>query len=300
METAVDAVDDHGDAVAELVGQMLAEKAADDRRRQHAIVDPEARRIAFLSFDPQSSLHRRDDVAALTQLAKSRLQAVAQGPDPWRLFGREPHAPELLQSPETRGTVRDVPLVGRRVAKVEKPLSHLFDQGAIDPGEAILVELDRQLLLSFELADRPEFQGHQLARPLSDAMRNVVAVDDQVLAPFVASVDDDMDVGMAGVEMVDRHPVEPGAEILLDLGHQVAREASEIVERDPILGRDDEAETVAIVLATREEGITVGATLARRIELASLAIPRGAVALDVAQMRRRANRPARPPGRSAP
>ncbi|MCC8234753.1 hypothetical protein [Pinisolibacter aquiterrae] len=95
--------------------------------------------------------------------------------------------------------------------------------------------------------------------------------------------------------MVDRHPVEPGAEILLDLGHQVAREAGEIVEGDPILGRDDEAELVAIVLATREEGITVGAILARRIELAALAIPRGAVALDVAQMRRRATAlPCRP------
>ncbi|EQB00574.1 hypothetical protein L286_17470 [Sphingobium sp. HDIP04] len=51
-----------------------------------------------------------------------------------------------------------------------------------------------------------------------------------------------------------------------------------------IFGRNDKAELVAIILAAIKKGISISAIVGRRIELATFAIARGAVALDVAQM----------------
>ena len=58
----------------------------------------------------------------------------------------------------------------------------------------------------------------------------------------------------------------------------------EIAELRTVLRRDDDAELVAIVLATIEEGIAVGPVLRRRIKPPALAIARGAVALNITQM----------------
>src|SRR5712664_2779519 len=49
---AVDAIDDEGQVFAELVGEMLVDDPADDRRRGRAVVNPEARRIALKAFRP--------------------------------------------------------------------------------------------------------------------------------------------------------------------------------------------------------------------------------------------------------
>src|SRR5690606_1211604 len=92
------------------------------------------------------------------------------------------------------------------------------------------------------------------------------------------------DMGMAGVVVIDRDPIEPSAEIGFHLGHEVARIGREVGKIGAILARDDEAELVAILRAALDEGSTAVAVLAGRIELAALALARGAVALDVAQM----------------
>ena len=55
---------------------------------------------------------------------------------------------------------------------------------------------------------------------------------------------------VVGVPMVDRHPVELGAEVLLDVLHQLAGEGLEVSELRPVLWRDDEAEVVAISAKT--------------------------------------------------
>jgi hypothetical protein len=60
--------------------------------------------------------------------------------------------------------------------------------------------------------------------------------------------------------------------------------AGQVFDLGSILRRDDEAELVAIVPAAIEKGVTIGTILGRRIEPAALAIARGAIALDVAQM----------------
>ncbi|WP_242443349.1 hypothetical protein [Sphingobium sp. LB126] len=89
---------------------------------------------------------------------------------------------------------------------------------------------------------------------------------------------------MAGIVVIDSHPIEFRAKVGLDAAHQIAGVVGEIGKIGGILGRDDEAELVAIILAAIKEGISISAVLGRRIELATLAITRCSVALDVAQM----------------
>jgi hypothetical protein len=60
-----------------------------------------------------------------------------------------------------------------------------------------------------------------------------------------------MAVRMAGIEVIDRDPIEPGAEIPFHLPHHVAGEAAQVREPIAILGRNNEAELVAVPLAPR-------------------------------------------------
>src|SRR3546814_14359235 len=59
--------------------------------------------------------------------------------------------------------------------------------------------------------------------------------------------DQDMAMGMARVEMIHRHPVQGRTQILLHLRHQVAGKIAQMIEGRTILGRDDQAELVAVV-----------------------------------------------------
>src|SRR5882672_139150 len=88
---AINAIDDEGQVFAELVGEMLVDDAADDRRRGRAVVNPEACRIAREAFRPQYLVHGLDDIAALAQFAQGGLQLFAQLPAAWRLFRGKPH-----------------------------------------------------------------------------------------------------------------------------------------------------------------------------------------------------------------
>ena len=58
--------------------------------------------------------------------------------------------------------------------------------------------------------------------------------------------------------MIDGDPIELGAEILLHLADQLAGEALEVGHLRRVLGRDDEAEMVAVLLAPLGEGLGVG------------------------------------------
>ncbi|GGE03135.1 hypothetical protein GCM10011345_05720 [Gemmobacter megaterium] len=91
-------------------------------------------------------------------------------------------------------------------------------------------------------------------------------------------------MGMAGIVVIDRHPIEFRAKVGLDAAHQIAGVFGEVGKIGGIFWRNDKAELVAIVLAAIKEGISIGAVLRGGIELATFAIARGAVALDVAQM----------------
>jgi hypothetical protein len=116
-------------------------------------------------------------------------------------------------------------------------------------------------------------------------MPDVVSRNDEVAPLVVAAADHDMRVRVSRVEVVDRHPVELGVEVLLHLPHQVADEGLEVLQAAAVLRRDDEPELVRIALRAVEEGSAVGLVAGGIVELARSPVAGDAVALDVAQVR---------------
>jgi hypothetical protein len=97
---------------------------------------------------------------------------------------------------------------------------------------------------------------------------NIVARDVENLAVVGEAPDEDVGVGMAGVVVIDSDPVEPGAEVLFHLVHEVAGEAAQVAQVGGVLGAGDEAELVTILPAPGEEGATVGVALQGRVGVA--------------------------------
>ncbi|MAN88743.1 MAG: hypothetical protein CL555_18655 [Algoriphagus sp.] len=170
------------------------------------------------------------------------------------------------------------------MAQVEEPSVGFLDHGPVDAGKTILVDLGGELAGLLDLPNGTEFQRRQLAGPFADTMNDVVAVDDQILPQIVLAPDDDMHMGMAGVVVIDRHPIELGAEVGFHPAHEVAGIGRKVRQLRAVVGRDDEPELVAVILAAFQEGVAIRAVLGARIKLAALAVARGAVALDIAQM----------------
>ena len=93
-----------------------------------------------------------------------------------------------------------------------------------------------------------------------------------------------MAVRMAGVEMIDRDPIEPGSEVLLHLKHDVAGEAAQIGQLVVIIGRDDKAELMAIVPPPLHKRPPVSDVRRRSIEPSALPFPVPPIALQIAQV----------------
>src|SRR5437868_10022972 len=85
--------------------------------------------------------------------------------------------------------------------------------------------------------------------------------------------------------MVHRHPVELRSEVLLGLRHEPADHGLQVGIFGTIFRCDDEPELVAVSAATFEECLAVGTIEFGRIEPAALTFARGAVALEISQVR---------------
>ena len=143
---------------------------------------------------------------------------------------------------------------------------------ALASDEPVLVDFGRELAGLLAFRDRAKFQRGKRARPLPDAMGEVVAIDDEGFAAIIATTHDDMDMGMACVVVVDGDPVELCAEVGFDAAHEVAGMPCQVGKLGGILRRNDEPELMAIVASPREESLAIGLILGRGIELARRAV----------------------------
>ena len=132
---------------------------------------------------------------------------------------------------------------------------------------------------------RPQVERHQLGQARPHAVRNIFPGDDQVPARLVPAAKHDVRVRMAGVAMVDRDPVEPGPEILFEPVHQPPGQRFQIIILIAVLGRYDEAELVAIACRPLAERLAVDGIGVAAVKCAPCPIARGAVALEIAQVR---------------
>ena len=109
-------------------------------------------------------------------------------------------------------------------------------QRPVETGPALRLHLPVKRSANFMLASRTELQRHALGCAIVKTATYVFAADDQVLPVTGPAANEDMDVRIVGVPMVYRQPVEFGAEIFLDIEHQLASESFEIPEPGPIFG----------------------------------------------------------------
>ena len=161
----------------------------------------------------------------------------------------------------------------------------------VELGPALGVDLALERAADVEIAAQPQFLGDQVLGAGAHALLDVVARDDEVLAVVGDAAHDDVDVRMLGVPVIDGDPIELGAEILLHLADQLAGEALEVGHLRRVLGRDDEAEMMAVVLAPLGEGLGIGVLGLRAEQPRLLPVPGDALAPEIAEVggeRRRA------------
>jgi hypothetical protein len=74
---------------------------------------------------------------------------------------------------------------------------------------------------------------------------------------IVSSADEDVAVRVAGVEMVDRDPIEPGAEVLFDLPHHVSGKRPRVREPVNVRRSNDEPELMVVLPSALGEPLAV-------------------------------------------
>ena len=169
-------------------------------------------------------------------------------------------------------------------------------QRAVEARPALGLDLLLQGGPDFLLAARPELQGDALGGAVAEALADVVAADDEVLAVVGAAAHQHMDVRIVGVPVIDGDPVELRAEIAFGVGHQLAGEGAKIGHLGRVLGRHGEPEMMAVVLAPLGESLGVGVVGPGVEHPGVRAVAGDAFALEIGDVLRRAA----PSGTSCP
>jgi hypothetical protein len=149
-------------------------------------------------------------------------------------------------------------MAGRIGAKVDEAALILKSlQAAVEAGPALGAHFAAKGLLDLALGAVAEFGGNAFLGATTHAFADIVAVDDQVATILGLAAHQYVDVRIVGVPMIDRHPVESGAEIVRHVVHQLAGEGAQVFHLCCIFRRDDEAEVVPIILAAIGEGFAI-------------------------------------------
>ena len=90
-----------------------------------------------------------------------------------------------------------------------------------------------------------------------------------------------MDVRIVGVPVIDRHPIKLSAEVPLRVGHQLARESTEVGHLTRVLGRHGESKMMPVLLAPPGESLCVGVVGSRVEHPGFSAVAGDALAFEV-------------------
>jgi hypothetical protein len=218
VDPAIDAVDDQVDALAHLVsGQALGQHPADDLLAQAFAVKGELANTTLLdeTIPGERPMDRVDGLIAVVQILQDLLRAIGQGPSSRLKLGGYSIALQVPDPADHQVVVfADEPSRSFSWPQVDHPLLLLLAQKhPVEPGHPLGLDLVLKLGLELDLALVTQFPGDELARPVADAMGDVVAGNVEDAAVIKDAADDDVGVGMASVVMVNRDPVEPGRQI---------------------------------------------------------------------------------------
>src|SRR5262249_16926325 len=141
-----------------------------------------------------------DDLSVVVQIFQDLFRAVGKGPSSRFKLGGHPVALQVSYPADHEVTVlADEPgrtLAWSRVDHALLPL--LAQQHLVEPRHALGLDLVLQLCLKLDLALVAQFPCHQLARPMADAVGDIVAGNIEDVAVIEHTADDDVGVGMAG------------------------------------------------------------------------------------------------------
>ncbi|KNC55874.1 hypothetical protein AMSG_11326 [Thecamonas trahens ATCC 50062] len=189
--------------------------------------------------------------------------------------------PELLQASCPQALTK-----GIFICCTDNPiLADLTQQVTVNAGQAILIDFTPQPVFNFQIGARSEIEADNLCRPFPHAACHVVAGNNQIALLIILAAHENMAVRMAGIEMIDRDPVECRAQIDFHLPHQPPGHGFEIGIFCTILGRDDKAELMPITIGPFKKRLAIRPILIGAVKLAGQTFSCNAVALDIAQMR---------------
>jgi hypothetical protein len=119
----------------------------------------------------------------------------------------------------------------------------------VEPSPALGFDFALQGRSNLLFAARAKFQCDALFGTRSEAAADVIAADDQISAVISAAAYQDVHVGIVGVPMIHRDPVQPCIKVTFGIGHQFAGEGAEVSHLSRVLRRDRESEMMPIILA---------------------------------------------------
>ena len=214
-------------------------------------VKREAGDVGLASCPAYRPVHRLDNVAPDGEITQGRLEAGLQGPlRRADLFG-QPEALELGGTAEHQPAKLGI-FAGAAGAKIGDPAALVGDvaERSVETGPALGVGLVFQPGADFLLAAWSQLQRDPFRRPAAKAPADVLATDDQVLAVVGAAADEHVDMGIVGVPMIDRYPVELGAEVMLGVLHELAGEGPKVRHVTGVFRRDREPKMMPVPIAS--------------------------------------------------
>jgi hypothetical protein len=173
----------------------------------------------------------------------------------------------LRQDPQINDSVLDLP-----------------QQRAVESGEALGLHLAQPAGLDLPIGAGTEPPSGQFLGPVAHALTDVVPGDHQVVTAPGLAAQQERGVRVVGVVVIDRNPLQFGAEIGGHPAHQRTGELPQLPEFQTILSRDDEAELVTVALAALLEGGSVRQLGVGAIGAATLIRPTQFLPLQVANM----------------
>jgi hypothetical protein len=154
---------------------------------------------------------------------------------------------------------------------------------AVERSEPLLTDFACKLILDVDLGARAELIGEDGLGATPRSLRQVTAVDGDVVTVFVDPADDHMDVRVVGVPVIDGAPHQSATEVRLHLSHQPASERGQIHFRS-VLGRDDEPKLALLALNRRTQRRPNVRHLGGAVDTPGGAVLLDAIAFDVREM----------------
>ncbi|MGY4625317.1 hypothetical protein ACVWY3_003073 [Bradyrhizobium sp. USDA 4486] len=228
------------------------------------------------------TVHGLDDVAAFPHASELGLELRVDPPAPRLCLVRQPHPLQRSQPSDPRHLPGGLP--SRQRTQLEYSVPGISQDAPVKPRKPLGCDLLLKLSSNLDVRFRAELSRDELCCPRPKAMSDIVARDDEVLSFVILAAQNDVRMGMAGVEMIGSNPVEPGAEIPLHLPHEVADEGFQVRQLSAVLWRHDKPELVAVAGAAFRKVLAIGAVTAGIVKLPWLTLPRNAVALDVSEV----------------